>query len=64
MVATSERSEWTRQLVVSMRIASPCTAFDCASRGEASHSDDHEPTSLQPTSMGTIAAFFVFSITA
>ena len=49
---------------VSSRTASPSSVVAIASCAAISHSDDHEPTSLQPTSRGSIAAASVFSITA
>ena len=64
MAATSERSLRRSEFEVSISTASPSTALPCSSCGAISHNDDHEPTSLQPTSRGSMAAAFVFSITA
>ena len=50
--------------VVSSSIASPCTALPASSWALISHSDDQEPTSLQPTSIGSTAATSVRSMTA
>ena len=59
MVATSERTLWIRQLLVSMKMASPRWRSPAHRAAPLPTATDHEPMSLQPTT-GIIAACIVF----
>ncbi|MNN55212.1 hypothetical protein D3C81_1700740 [compost metagenome] len=61
---TSLPLPWIMQLRLSCTTTSPLVTLPLSSFSCTSHSDDQQPTSLQPADIGTTQARWVFSITA
>ncbi|MNG07865.1 hypothetical protein D3C84_911860 [compost metagenome] len=60
---TSLPLPWIMQFLLSWITTSPLVTLPLASFALTSHSDDQQPTSLQPAVSGTTQARWVFSIT-